>query len=268
MPELSTIPAECLLVIADHIPKDQDLNSLAQTSRRSHAILNHYLYRRTVRSGDPKTTICTFIKTANIGALRHWIKARGDVNTLVDGDSLLMQLIAGRHFTRRYFDRLRNEGCWKLLPKRRTDRLRVEVEKLRVQETQRMKTYYAIAELLLNTGADIHEPTTAGQPLLHVAALAGDEEMVRLLVARGADVRSMTKRGNTALHAAALGANTIPILQFLLDHGAGTQIQTQTVDGITPLRGAIYAKCKENAAFLLRNGAGAAYKERVNPSGN
>jgi hypothetical protein len=90
MPELSTITAECLLVIADHIPKDQDLNSLAQTSRRSHAILNHYLYRRTVRSGHLKTTICKFIKTANIAAVRHWIKARGDVNTLVDGDSLLM----------------------------------------------------------------------------------------------------------------------------------------------------------------------------------
>jgi ankyrin repeat protein len=125
-----------------------------------------------------------------------------------------------------------------------------------------MKTYHAIAELLLDMGADIHDMTAAGQPLLHVAALAADEGMVRLLVARGADVRSMTKRGSTALHAAALGANTIPILQFLLDHGADTQIQTQTIDGITPLYGAIHANCKENAAFLLRNGAGAAYKAR------
>jgi hypothetical protein len=245
MPELSTIPAECLLVIADHIPKDQDLNSLAQTSRRSHSILNHYLYRRTVRSGDSKTTICEFIKTANIAAVRHWIKARGDVITLVDGDSLLMQLIAARHFTRRCFYRLRNEACWELLPKRRMERLRLEVQKLRVQEAQRMKTYHAIAELLLDMGADIHDMTAAGQPLLHVAALAADEGMVRLLVARGADVRSMTKRGSTALHAAALGANTIPVLQFLLDHGADTQIQTQTIDGITPLHGAIYANCKK-----------------------
>jgi ankyrin repeat protein len=39
-------------------------------------------------------------------------------------------------------------------------------------------------------------------------------------------------------------------------------MQTQTADRITPLHGAIYADCKENAAFLLRNGAGAAYKAR------
>ncbi|KAL3440073.1 ankyrin repeat-containing domain protein [Aspergillus insuetus] len=172
-----------------------------------------------------------------------------------------MQLIAARHFTRRYFDRLRNEECWKLVPKRRMEKFRMEVEKLRAQEKQRMKTYYAIANLLLDTGTDIHNLTAAGQPLLHVAALAGDEEMVRLLVARGADARSMTKRGSTALYAAALGANTIPILLFLLDHGADDmQIDVQRVDGITPLHGAIYANCKENAEFLLRNGAGAAYK--------
>ncbi|KAJ0425210.1 ankyrin repeat-containing domain protein [Aspergillus carlsbadensis] len=259
MPGLSTLPPEILLVIADHTPKDGDLSSLTRSSRRTNAILLDYFYRRAVRSGDPKGTIWKMIKTANVATVQYWIKAGGDVNTLVDGDSLLITLISARCFSRRYFDTLRNKAYRIFVEDMDQGKHEMETEKLRAQEEQRMKGYYAIAELLLDCGADIHATTAANQPLLHVAALAADEDMVRLLVAHGADVQSVTERGNTALHAAALAANTVPILQFLLDHGADVHLQAQTVDGITPLHGAVYLGSKESAACLLRNGTGSAY---------
>ncbi|WP_375604549.1 ankyrin repeat domain-containing protein [Wolbachia endosymbiont of Anurida maritima] len=67
---------------------------------------------------------------------------------------------------------------------------------------------------------------------LHLAALRGEVENVKVLVKRGDDVNAKNKYNITPLHVAAISGN-LEIAQFLLNHDAN--INAQAVNGLTPL---------------------------------
>jgi ankyrin repeat protein len=55
-----------------------------------------------------------------------------------------------------------------------------------------------IARALLDHGANVHAPDSAGEMPLHLAAKAGDLEMLKLLLERGADVAARSEFGGPA----------------------------------------------------------------------
>jgi ankyrin repeat protein len=93
----------------------------------------------------------------------------------------------------------------------------------------------AIAELLIERGADIHAPSQMWGTPLHAAARGGNYDVAELLVERGAEVNATDKWGATPLHEAACGGVWEPgmaisdwsvagrfadVAELLLEHGA------------------------------------------------
>ena len=64
-----------------------------------------------------------------------------------------------------------------------------------------------VALLRLSFGRDIDEVNEEGPTPLHIAALLGEREVVKLLVALGADLRNRDEQFNTAPHLAASGGS-------------------------------------------------------------
>lgn len=88
-------------------------------------------------------------------------------------------------------------------------------------------------ENLAENGTDINakEPAGGGSPLI-VAALYGQNGVVRLLLDRGAEMNLKNKEGSTALHVAAFFGQP-EVVEVLLDKGADTGIRNNY--GQTPL---------------------------------
>ncbi|KAL4076096.1 ankyrin repeat-containing domain protein [Scleroderma yunnanense] len=70
-----------------------------------------------------------------------------------------------------------------------------------------------------------------GKTALHMAALKGNEELVRMLCDWGADFDLSDNKGNTSLHYASAWGH-IPIVQLLIERGC--QFSARNNDGFTP----------------------------------
>ena len=130
----------------------------------------------------------------------------------------------------------------------------------------------ALAELLLEKGADLHAVSSTGMTALHFAAAEGSAEMVQLLLRNGAHPNIATTdapflniecaKGVTPLHLAASAGNA-KAMEYLL--AAGAYINTPDAEGNTPY---FYA-CTEfdGTCVHLLQAAGADKKHR-NKRGN
>ncbi len=88
--------------------------------------------------------------------------------------------------------------------------------------------YPDVVQQLLGLGADPNEVDELGRTLLHLAAGAGHEALVRDLLGRDADPLAMAgDEGNTPLAAAITGKGTPAILTALLGAGADLQWRSQ-----------------------------------------
>ncbi len=137
----------------------------------------------------------------------------------------------------------------------------------------------AMAQRLLEAGAEVDLPVAAAMGLteaaaaildadadaigvrsadgwtaLHLAALFGRAETVRLLLASGADVlaRSENQMANLPLHAAA-AARQADIVRMLLD--AGTPVDARQHGGFTAAHSAAQGKDRATLDLLLARGA-------------
>ncbi len=79
-----------------------------------------------------------------------------------------------------------------------------------------------------------------GNTALHIAALAGQEEVVRILIANGASVNVQSVHGFSALYMAAQ-ENHDTVVRLLLANGANQSLATS--DGFTPLAVALRKFC-------------------------
>lgn len=108
-----------------------------------------------------------------------------------------------------------------------------------------------IAHSLINAGASIHSPDSAGDTPLIAAARAGHADLVAYLIDHHADTAHRNRKGQTALFLAVINDHA-GVVRQLLARGADPQA---SVDGESPLVAA-RRRGEEDIARLLRaNGA-------------
>jgi len=107
-----------------------------------------------------------------------------------------------------------------------------------------------IVSLLLERGADVHEPDYEGKTPLHVASLRNNIGVVSLLLQEGkANPNFKNKFGRTALHDACQSGNKM-IVEILLNYGANPNMQYKCP--LTPLHHACWNSSQEIASVLLK----------------
>ena len=91
-----------------------------------------------------------------------------------------------------------------------------------------------IVRILLERGADIDAPSELeARTALHLAADAGESELVSLLLEEGANVDSRDRSGKQAIHIATISGNA-DIVARLLEAGASVDSR-EPAEGMTPL---------------------------------
>lgn len=113
---------------------------------------------------------------------------------------------------------------------------------------------------LLDQGANVAEPDSAGEPALITASLAGHADVVAVLLDRGTDIEIRNKGGLTALHAAAYNGN-LEVVKLLVEKGAAVN-DSKNFYKMAPLHAAAEEGHADVVAFLLVSKADVEAKER------
>lgn len=103
---------------------------------------------------------------------------------------------------------------------------------------------------LLKRGAAVDNATKKGNTALHIASLAGQEEVVRLLLQHNASVNAQSQNGFSPLYMAAQ-ENHDSVVKLLLSNGANQSLATE--DGFTPLLVAMQQGHDKVVAVLLES---------------
>uniref|UniRef100_A0A8C9U6X0 Ankyrin repeat domain 52a n=2 Tax=Scleropages formosus TaxID=113540 RepID=A0A8C9U6X0_SCLFO len=107
-----------------------------------------------------------------------------------------------------------------------------------------------VVKYLLRLGID--EPNAFGNTALHVACYMGQEAVANELVNRGANVNQPNLRGYTPLHLAAVSTNGALCLELLVNNGADVNMQSK--DGKSPLHMAAIHGRFTRSQILIQNG--------------
>ncbi|XP_053312157.1 ankyrin repeat domain-containing protein 50-like [Spea bombifrons] len=107
-------------------------------------------------------------------------------------------------------------------------------------------------EMLLASGAGVHQRDRSGRTLLAAAAQAGNLEAVKLMISRGANLEAADEEGQTALGLAAHQGH-LSVVQLLLQHSA--RHDRTDSRGWTPLRSAAWGGHTEVVQALLASRA-------------
>lgn len=97
------------------------------------------------------------------------------------------------------------------------------------------RIFYALVSV-----PQIDEPNAFGNTALHVACYTGQEAVANELVNRGANVNQPNHRGYTPLHLAAVSTNGALCLELLVNNGADVNMQVWIGNGISLLRPPCY----------------------------
>jgi ankyrin repeat protein len=232
---LPDLPPEIILVIADALHKERDINALALCDRHLYAILNPYLYRHNVKWHN-SSSLFWAVRYCETNTVRHALDHGGaDVNvregrvSLNDGTPLY-----------KMFDFLRATRLPRL-DEIRCPKSDTETEPGGVD---------ALLMLLLERGADVNAATRTRMTPFRRAVWMADERLVRLLLAKGADLKARDCYGNTVLHTAAEGGDE-NIVRFLIEQGLS--VHDTNNYGQTPLHKASYEAQEMSARVLIEN---------------
>lgn len=118
-----------------------------------------------------------------------------------------------------------------------------------------------LAQDMLDKGAHINLPDTAGYTPLHEAAEANDPAMARLLIDAGADVAKSQQLHRVTPLILAIKAGAKEIVELLLQHAADPS--ADDADGLTPLMAAVNKPNDAIAGTLLGAGADAQAKDKL-----
>ncbi|CAI7581673.1 unnamed protein product [Penicillium glandicola] len=288
---LFTLPNELLLVIAEILDSEKDINAFARTSRDCYILLNPFLYAynvrqrqgsalhwaatqgQSIRSGhanivalllahgaDPhakvgwesRDAITTAVLRNQAAAASILIDNGVDVNsTAALGDSLL-HLAAQKYAISR-------EAVVRLLIEKGANLEHMNERKYTPLQVACQYGSVEVARCLIESGADLHTQDRGGRSLLHLAS-SNEVNITKLLVEKGLDVNAKDETGETPLHMACWKGR-VDTAAFLLDQGA--DIEARSLGGHTPLlRGVIWETnvCRNLdppsvTALLLERGA-------------
>ncbi|KFY32155.1 hypothetical protein V493_00461 [Pseudogymnoascus sp. VKM F-4281 (FW-2241)] len=110
----------------------------------------------------------------------------------------------------------------------------------------------AVAQLLLNKGAEVDAKNKNGETPLYLAAQRGHKAVAQLLLNKGAEVDAKNKDGETPLNLAAVLGHEV-VAQLLLNKGA--EVDAKDTYGWTPLSWAASSGHEAVAQLLLNKGA-------------
>ncbi|KAK2756744.1 hypothetical protein FQN54_005190 [Arachnomyces sp. PD_36] len=246
MPQLTTLPDELLLDIAEQLTLEEDINALSTTNRRLHCLLINYLYRFNVRQSESSALVWA-ARRGVVTTARRSIEQGADVEVKSDGLTPLSLAAAAGH-----------DGVVELL----IATGRVDPEFKDPGECKTPLWWAAnnghdrVVKLLLGdirVEPDSRDDDSWGTPLAR-AAYNGHEEVVRLLLETGkVDPDSKDNNDRTPLWwAASEGHKEVALLLLATDR---VNIESKNVLGFTPLYLAASEKRVELVRLLLEKGA-------------
>uniref|UniRef100_A0A8C7GRL0 Ankyrin repeat domain 52 n=1 Tax=Oncorhynchus kisutch TaxID=8019 RepID=A0A8C7GRL0_ONCKI len=117
-----------------------------------------------------------------------------------------------------------------------------------------LHTVTIIRSLNLSCGPirEIDEPNAFGNTALHMACYTGQEAVANELVNRGANVNQPNHHGGTPLHLAAVSTNGALCLELLVNNGADVNMQSK--EGKSPLHMAAIHGRFTRSQILIQNG--------------
>lgn len=261
--QVLSLPREILFEIAEHIFRDDDLNSLVRTCRVVFGLLNSELYKRSCRKDN--FAILWAAKRGSIATVERAIRMGADTGSSI-------KFVSDASLLRRSPNFGLIQACHDIHKKTplilAAEGGHNEIIRLLLQDTKN-------AEIKAPGGMAIHlatlnghastvqlllsfDPTwvatypTPGQTLLHVAASNGHVEVVSLLLDHnGVKVNAADPSGHTALHLAAKHGHALTV-QALLDHD-NTNVNIKDGRGNTPLHWAMKNQHMSTIEMLLNH---------------
>uniref|UniRef100_A0A8C7MDJ0 Ankyrin repeat domain 52 n=1 Tax=Oncorhynchus kisutch TaxID=8019 RepID=A0A8C7MDJ0_ONCKI len=126
----------------------------------------------------------------------------------------------------------------------------VEVGSLNLSEV--VRPYNHLISAFSLSPRQIDEPNAFGNTALHMACYTGQEAVANELVNRGANVNQPNHHGGTPLHLAAVSTNGALCLELLVNNGADVNMQSK--EGKSPLHMAAIHGRFTRSQILIQNG--------------
>lgn len=267
------LPGEILLLTAECLKLQRDVNELCQTNRFLYHKLGELLYKCNVRCHGSSVPQWAALH-GRLGAMEAATKHGADVNTMA---GLCGSTMPGSldHFCRHLRLELQDADV-------HTEQLTMRDGRVTLFILAAGAGYQNLVLCLLQHGANFDQIGVKGMTPLMVAAQGGYPDVVELLLHNGASPALIRGKYMTALDLAvaegcvcvvdvllrhgadpnrpspypvisrAAYAGYIDAVRKLLDHGADIQIKSH--DGITPLLHAIQANHSDIIDLLLQSG--------------
>lgn len=218
---LGSQPPDTLLLIAQALDSDRDLNALCQTNRHIHAVVRTYLYRHNVRCSNASALFWAALHgRAHTAELS--LKAGANIDMANScGYTPLHQAVQSGQVE--LTNLLLECGC------------HTSVADLSGQTPLHIAAVEGDAEILkhlLRYGADLTCADDLGRTPLAVASDVGYVDVVEMLLRSGADPASTDRQGRTPLHHAS-GRGRVAAAKVLVQYCA--DVTATADDGNTPL---------------------------------
>ncbi|KAI1921726.1 hypothetical protein LOZ58_004207 [Ophidiomyces ophidiicola] len=233
---LGSMPSEILLSIADHLPSEKDIASLATANRHFNSLLTPYLYTHNAKHNKDNLALWWAIRHGERATAEKSLDSGADINAMPD---------------------INDDVPWRspsplsyLAVSSRPRNIRLLREELYRQYVDR---HLALVQLLIDRGMDVEATSNyGGQTALHIAANRGDDEVVRLLIENGANIDAVCSIRNTVLHYAAMSCN-VDTINLLINLGLTVNSNRETA--FTPLHAAASALNEPAIRVLIDRGA-------------